>query len=60
MLKKIKSIIILKKMFSYIDIKIKLSTITYNKNIQRKLGIEIVDFRRYSGRYKLEKYGEIR
>ena len=55
---KIKSIFILKKIFICVDIKIKLNISVYNKNIQRKLGINLVDFRRFSGRYKVEEYGE--
>jgi len=32
----------------------KYNTILYNKEIQRKLGLYLIDFKRFSGRYKVE------
>ena len=54
MLKKIRSNFILKKIFDYMDTKRKLQSIFYYKKIQKKLGLNLIDFRRQSGRY-LEK-----
>ena len=59
MLQKIKSSFILKKVFINIDIMRKLTSIIYNKKIQKNLGITIVDYRRYSGKYKKEENGKI-
>jgi len=53
MVKLIKSIFILKKIFSLINNKTKFKLIVYNKNIQNKLNIDIIDYRRFSGRYKI-------
>ena len=51
MLKKIKSITILKKIFSNIETISKLNLIHYNKNLQYKLNIDLIDYRRCIGRY---------
>ena len=59
MLRKIKSNFILKKVFIHLVIKKRLKVISYNKNIQKKLGLELVDFIRYSGKRKEEKNGKI-
>ena len=55
MWRKIKSLLILKKIFNQIDYDKKLITIVYNKKIQKKLGINIIDYWRLSGRYKEEE-----
>ena len=60
MWKKIKSNFILKKIFSNLDNKRKFITIVYNKSLQRKFGLNTIDFRRISGRYKIEKDGKIK
>ena len=60
MLKKIKSNFILKKIFIHLGIIKRLKVISYNKNIQNKLGLELVDFIRYSGKGKEEKNGKIK
>ena len=60
MWRKIKSIFILKKIFNNIESKRKLNLILYNKKIQKKLGFGLIDFKRFSGRYKVEKNGEIK
>ena len=59
MLRKIKSVFILKKVFINIDIMRKLTSIIYNKSIQKNLGISILDYRRFSGRYKKVENGKI-
>ena len=51
MWKKIKSTLILKRIFYNVDNKTKLNRIIYNKEIQKKFGIDLIDFRRFSGRY---------
>ena len=58
MWRKIKSSFILTKVFSYVDFKLKLYTIVYNKKIQKKLGYNLNDFKRCSGRYKVLEYGK--
>ena len=58
MWKKIKSNFILKKIFSNLDNKRKFITIIYNKSLQRKFGLNLIDFKRFSGRYKVEKDGK--
>ena len=60
MWRKIKSTFILKKIFNYVDTKTKLKTIICNKKIQRKFGLSLIDFRRFSGRYKEEIGGKIK
>ena len=59
MLSQIKSFFILKKLFSYVDNKVKFNAIVHNKKLQRKLGLNIIDFKRFSGRFRKEKDGEI-
>ena len=51
MLDKIKSLFILKKIFNKLSEVIKLNSIVHNKKLQNKLNIEIIDYRRISGRY---------
>ena len=58
MMKKIKSSFILKKVFNNTNNKRKYNTIVYNKNLQKKLGLDLIDFRRFSGKYKIEKDGK--
>ena len=59
MLKKIKSNFILKKLYDYVNTKRKLQSIVYNKKIQKKLGLNLIDFRRQSGRYLEKENDEI-
>ena len=61
MVKNINSIFILKKIFSFVNITIKLKLVVYNKKIQHKLNINIIDYRRISGRYKIyDENGKIK
>ena len=60
MLRKIKSLFILKKIFSNINNKRKYNTIVYNKKLHKKLGLDLIDFRRFSGKYKVEIDGKIK
>ena len=50
MSKNIKSLIILKKIFSYVYDNILLELIKYNKNIQKVLNIDIVNYKIFSGK----------
>ena len=59
MWRKIRSSLILKKIMNNIENKIKFNLILYNKSIQKKLGLDLNDFRRFSGRYKIEESGII-
>ena len=60
MLLKVKSSFILKKIFLNIDIKRKLCILIYNKRLEKKLNINIVDYRRLSGKYKIEKNDKVK
>ena len=60
MLKKIRSNFILKKIFDYMNKKRKFQSIVHNKIVQKKLGLNLIDFRRISGRYKVVKDGKIK
>ena len=55
MLDKIRAILILKKTFNYINNRRKYKIILYNKKTQKKLGLNIFDYKRISGRY-IEKF----
>ena len=57
MLRKIKSSFILKKVFNNINNRRKYKSILYNKKLQKKLGLDLIDFRRFSGKYKVEENG---
>ena len=52
---KIKSSFIFKKILNYIDSKRKFNTIIYNKRIQKKLGFNLIDFKRISGKFIIEE-----
>ena len=60
MWRKIKSTFILKKIFNIVDSKIKFETIVYNKNIQRKFGLNLIDFKRFSCKYRVEENEKIK
>ena len=51
MLNKIKSTIISKKVFSFINEYIKLKLVKYNKYTQKKLDIDIINYKYYQGKY---------
>ena len=51
MFENIKSIIIMKKLFTYLNEEIILKIIKYNKRIQRKINISLIDFKLISGKY---------
>ena len=52
--------LILKKIFNNVNNKIKFNLIVYNKLLQKKLGLDLIDFKRFSGRYIEENYNKIR
>ena len=58
MFNKISSSFILKKIFNFLDNKIKYNTVVHNKKLQKKLGLNLIDFRIFSGRYKIEEDGK--
>ena len=60
MWRKIKSIFILKKIFINVENTKKMNIIVYNKKIQRKMGLNITDFMRFSGRYRVEEDDKIK
>ena len=51
MLKKIKSIYFIKRLFTFVDEKDKLNTIKYNKYIQNILDISLINYKNFSGKY---------
>ena len=51
MLKKIRSVYLLKELFSSIDEGTKLKIIKYNKSFQKNLNINIINYKIFSGRY---------
>ena len=55
----IKSSSVLKKVFSFLDEKQKLNMIIYNKQLQKKLDVDIEEYKKISGKYKVgEKNGK--
>ena len=52
-LKTIKSLYIVKEIFFFLNIKQRLSIIKYNKQLQEKLGIDIEEYKKISGKYKI-------
>jgi antitoxin component YwqK of YwqJK toxin-antitoxin module len=60
MLEKINSSFILKKIFYNLDIKKKLNLIMHNKLIQKKLGLNLIDYKRISGRYIIQENNKIK
>ena len=52
----IKSLYIIKNVFSFLQLKQKLAIIIFNKNIQKKLNINIEDYKKVSNKYKKDKY----
>ena len=60
MLNKISSSYILKQILDNINNKRKLNIIKYNKKLQNRADFNILDYKRFSGKYIIEnKYGEI-
>ena len=55
MLYQIKSSFVLKKIFSLVDNKVKFNSIAHNKKLQIKLGLNLIDFRIFSGRLTKRK-----
>ena len=51
-IKTIKSFVVIKKILSHLNIKIKIDILRYTKSLQKKLGITINDYRNLSGVYK--------
>ena len=51
MLENIKSIFFIKIIFSNLDDKTKLELVKYNKNIQNKIDLNIMNYKRFSGKY---------
>jgi len=51
----IKSTFILKELFSFLNEKIKLEMIIYNKDLQKKLEVDINNYKKISGKYKVGK-----
>ena len=59
MLYQIKSSFVLKKIFSLVDNNVKFNSIAHNKKLQRKLGLNLIDFRIFSGRIRKGKDDKI-
>ena len=58
--RKIKSNYLLKAILIHLDDKMKLNLIKYNKKIQTIADLNLIDFRRISGRYIKEEFGTIK
>jgi len=57
----IKSFYNLNEIFSFLDQKKKLKMIIYNKQLQRMLGVNIQDYKKLSGKYKISgKNGNVK
>ena len=59
MLKKIKSLFIIKKLFKHIDISKKLKLIKYNKSLQKSIYFSINNYIHFKGKYIIYKSNEI-
>ena len=55
MLKNIKSTYIFKYIFQYLDEKLKLKTLKYNKSLQKSINISIIHFKFFSQRYNIKQ-----
>ena len=53
--KEIKSNYILKGVFSFLSVKQILNMIIYNKQLQKKFNVDIEDYKRVSGKYKVKE-----
>ena len=60
MLNKIKSKYILQNIFIHVNNTQKLNTLRFNKRTQNRLELNIVDYRRLSGKYKIIKNNELK
>ena len=60
MLNKIKSKYILQNVFVHINNIQKLNTLRFNKKIQNRLELNIIDYKRLSGKYKILKNNELK
>ena len=59
LIRKIKSCYNVEKVFSFLEQRIKLDIIIYNKKLQKMLGVNIEDYKKTSGKYKVgEKNGK--
>ena len=57
-IEEIKSLYIIKEVLSFVNIKRKLNMLIYNKHLQNKIEINIEDYKKISGKYKIsEKNG---
>ena len=53
MLKNIKSLYLIKNIFSHISKETKLKLVKYNNNLQKKLNINLINYKILSGRYNI-------
>ena len=59
MLNNIKSYYITKIIFTFMDEKQKLKIIKYNKSLQKNININIINYKFYSGKYKIYESNRI-
>ena len=52
-IKNIKSAFIIKKIFSFLDAKIKWNIIIYNQEFQKIISVDLDDYKKKSGKYKI-------
>ena len=61
MFENVKSSYFIKMLFSYVDDERKLEIIKYNKTLQNKININLINYKIYSGKYLIyDKYGIVR
>ena len=60
MWRKIRSNYLLKEILIYIGDRRKFNLIKVNKKIQEITGLNLIDFRRFSGKYIIEQYGIVK
>ena len=53
LIREVKSCYNVEKIFSFLEQRIKLDIIIYNKKLQKMLGVNIEDYKKESGKYKV-------
>ncbi len=59
-IKDIKSVYIKKEIFSYLNIKVYLDMIIYNKELQQMFGVNIEDYKKISKKYLIFENGKVK
>ena len=59
MLKNIESLFFQKNLFLHVDEKVKLKFVKYNKSLQNNIGINIINYKIFNGKYVVKEKGNI-